>query len=72
MTFTNDMMDEDDRQLINEALQTITEPTQTACTDPRHKLTEIFIDFYQDVNLYFLLFKSDFLFVIIPIHNSYI
>ena len=60
MTFTIDMMDEDDRQLINEALQAITEPTQTACTDPWHNLTEIFIDFYQEVNLYFFVIQVGF------------
>ena len=33
-----DMMDKDDRQLIDEVLQKITEPTQTICTDPRRNL----------------------------------
>ena len=41
-------MDKDDRQLIDEALQNITEPTQTICTDPRHNLTEVLKDFDED------------------------
>ena len=44
----DDMMDKDDRQLIDEALQKITEPTQTLCTDGRHNLTEVFKNFDQD------------------------
>ena len=42
------MMDKDNRQLIDEALQKITEPTQTICTDPRRNLKEVFKDFDQD------------------------
>ena len=42
------MMDKDDRELIDEALQKITEPTQTISTDPRHNLIEVFKDFFQD------------------------
>ena len=42
------MMDKDNRQLIDEVLQEITEPTQTICNDPRRNLTEVFKDFDQD------------------------
>ena len=37
-----DMMEKEDIQLKDEALQKITEPTQTICTNSRHNLTEVF------------------------------
>ena len=41
----DDTMDKDDKQLINEVLQKITEFIQTICTNPRRSLTEVFKDF---------------------------
>ena len=52
----DDMIDKGDRQLRDEALQKLTEPTQTISTDLRRSLTEAFKVFDQH-------------FYLLPLHN---